>query len=1229
MRSLLLFLLLVQAALPLLALPETGGPCRVGPSLQKHIHGLYRQQPELEALHRKAEAQQQLDLQRFSALSDSEKKAPIYTIPVVFHVMTWQSDNGNDGYVTDAKIHEALEIVNREFNAQNGVFDDIVPAFAGIVADPRIEFVLAQRDPDGNPTSGITRDVTIHTYNGLWSYPELKRVNSWPHDKYLNVWVVQSSDGSNGSAWAYLPSQVDEGSGLEDLDGIVISTWALGATTPGYHSILTHEIGHSLNLRHTWGPGTHGSAEACSEDDGVSDTPNCSGTSGCDTSASTCGSLDMVQNFMDYAKCPIAFSQGQVTRMHAALNSQVALRNQLWTQNNLVDTGIVGSQVRASFLASGKRITPNESVDFTDRSVSGSSAITSWSWSFPGGSPSAHNGATPPPITYAEAGAYDVVLTVNTASGATHQTHRRRYIQVSDDLAMHPGTALIHKGTFTDAQPTRYYDHDVDHTLTAYPRDNGQMLRFSFAEFRLADSDQLRIYDGTSTSAPLIGTYTGSNSPGVIRATNASGAITFWFIANGSGNHRGWEAGFDYVDDTTFIMQSGTFSTGSGVFVDPGLHGNYGVEYNETMTLSPSEAGKMLRVVFTSFMMEDVDENCEYDYLEIYDGTGTSSPAIGTFCSAGSPGIITASNAQGALTFRFVSDNNRTGPGWSGFITLEDPGGNEYLMKNGQETTSGGIFLDGGKYADYSDDTNQTLTFHPQSADQKLRVTFASFLMEGDDADCEYDTLEIFDGTNTSATKIGTFCNSNSPGVVSASDSNGSGALTFRFLTDDNTTGPGWSSLIEQVDTDATQVYTMQSGTVQAESGIFIDSGRYGSYANDENRVMTIVPPSGNPLTFTFGAFSMEPSDRTCLYDYLEIYDGTDTSAPLVGTYCNISSPGKVTATNPSGALTFRFVSDDNTIGHGWAAHFSTEAGPPNQSPVVSITAPADGATYEVGDAVSFAGSADDAEDGDLAASLSWSSSRDGVIGSGASFSVSTLSEGIHVITASVSDSAGATESDSVTITVEMGSGIPVIGNGQTIEGLSASQDEWLYFRMIVPENTRDLTFEISGGFGDADLYTRLGAQPTRNDWDCRPYSNGNNETCTVANPSAGEYFIGIRAYNSFGNLQLTASYQIDTRQGFTETDLAAAHGDWLHFTIEIPAGASQLDIDIEGGSGDADLYVRNGAQPTKDDWDYRPYIGGNRESVDVASPQAGTWHVSLRGYNAFSGVTLTVYYEP
>ena len=93
--------------------------------------------------------------------------------------------------------------------------------------------------------------------------------------------------------------------------------------------------------------------------------------------------------------------------------------------------------------------------------------------------------------------------------------------------------------------------------------------------------------------------------------------------------------------------------------------------------------------------------------------------------------------------------------------------------------------------------------------------------------------------------------------------------------------------------------------------------------------------------------------------------------------------------------------------------------------------------------------------------------------------------------------------------------------------GLGASTGGWVYRSVTVPAGATSLVAQITGSNGDADLYVRAGSQPTTTSYDCRPYLNGSNETCTISSPSAGTWHIGIRAYSTFSNVDLSVSYSI------------------------------------------------------------------------------------------------------
>jgi len=260
----------------------------------------------------------------------SNKSNENILIPIVFHVV---HNNGEEN-ISDAQIHESILQLNEDFAALNPELSDVHPNFTSFIADVGFEFKLAELDPTGEPTTGINRIQSDLTYNG--SDLALKQLIQWDPTMYLNIWVVYSSDGGNGSAFAYYPADV-EGSG-SIYDGVVSSYWAVGRTETAvwsHYKILTHEIGHWANLKHTWGDQSgNQSYQGCSFDDGVDDTPNTIGNSGCDLESSSCDSQDNVQNYMDYSNCSNMFTNGQKTRMLASLNSEVGGRSNLWTPEN-------------------------------------------------------------------------------------------------------------------------------------------------------------------------------------------------------------------------------------------------------------------------------------------------------------------------------------------------------------------------------------------------------------------------------------------------------------------------------------------------------------------------------------------------------------------------------------------------------------------------------------------------------------------------------------------------------------------------------------------------------------------------------------------------------------------------------------------------------------------------------------------------------------------------------
>src|SRR3989338_115186 len=408
---------------------------------QEHLHcgtdemhqQLFQQHPEYNAGIQNAHEQLQAFTSEYLQAAHP-KSGAAYIIPVVFHVI----HNYGDENISDAQIFDAVEQVNIQFRKLNADTSEIVSAFQSIAADAQIEIRLAQIDPDGNCTNGITRTPSLLSYIGDHA---VKSLIQWPPDKYLNIYVCIGAAGLAGHA--LMPLVADT---IPEWDGIVMQHSYVGTIgTSDYfrRTVLSHEIGHYLNLQHIWGgnnvPGFPylpvGAAGNCAYDDDVLDTPNTIGWASCNMNEYSCGELENVQNYMDYAYCARMFTEGQKQRMHAALNSPIANRNNLWQPANLAATGTDSTNVvlcAALFKAEKRIVCIGDPVDFTDISFHG---VTDRLWNFEGGNASDLTTEVTS-VTYAAEGTYDVTLEVSNGTDTVELT-------LTDYITVIPATGAL------------------------------------------------------------------------------------------------------------------------------------------------------------------------------------------------------------------------------------------------------------------------------------------------------------------------------------------------------------------------------------------------------------------------------------------------------------------------------------------------------------------------------------------------------------------------------------------------------------------------------------------------------------------------------------------------------------------------------------------------------------------------------------------------------------------
>ena len=218
-----------------------------------------------------------------------------YRIPVVVHII---ESNSGTGSVPDSRVYSQIEILNEDFQAIAG--SNGAPG-----TDAQIEFYLATEDPNGNPTTGITRSTNTTWFNDGGAY---YNTLAWDTDRYLNIYT-----NSGGGALGYVPALPQSGIAGSNSDRVVILYSTFGRNAPyspfNLGRTVTHEVGHYLGLEHTFSGG-------CSNAES-------SPTFGCPGSRTSCGSQAPIHNYMDYSDdiCMNQFTPEQSNRMRCSLLS--------------------------------------------------------------------------------------------------------------------------------------------------------------------------------------------------------------------------------------------------------------------------------------------------------------------------------------------------------------------------------------------------------------------------------------------------------------------------------------------------------------------------------------------------------------------------------------------------------------------------------------------------------------------------------------------------------------------------------------------------------------------------------------------------------------------------------------------------------------------------------------------------------------------------------------------
>lgn len=441
-----------------------------------------------------------------------------FDVPVVFHVI---HDYGSE-YVSDNEIYACVADMNQVYSGRNADTVGIIPPFTGNIPGTNIPykiksnivFHLATKDPQGNPTHGITRRRSYLSYNA----GDEAKFDQWPPDSYINIWLVRTFSGAHtgAAAYAYPPSSA---SNIPSADGVITL-----ASYLNYSHTIPHEVGHVLNLQHPWG-NTNNPEVACGND-GVDDTPPTKGhlSTGCVASAlydTTCTKgytktytaaqsmalfgdathllvnyPDTVnaQNIMDYTYCARMLTYQQGLRMRAALQSSTAGRNNLISQQNLTNTGALAPFPDLVPIADFSTSVPFVCADgdtysmFTNRSWNDTLISAAWTFSNGASHPTSTSMNNVSGLTFTEPGWVTVSLTATGNGTGSNTITKKNILYAADPNAVKPsGNIMSFEDSARRSKWPLFNYYNTDHkweTVSNTGVDDNYSVRFTNVDSR-------------------------------------------------------------------------------------------------------------------------------------------------------------------------------------------------------------------------------------------------------------------------------------------------------------------------------------------------------------------------------------------------------------------------------------------------------------------------------------------------------------------------------------------------------------------------------------------------------------------------------------------------------------------------------------------------------------------------------------------------------------------------
>ncbi|XP_058537778.1 cubilin isoform X1 [Neofelis nebulosa] len=427
-----------------------------------------------------------------------------------------------------------------------------------------------------------------------------------------------------------------------------------------------------------------------------------------------------------------------------------------------------------------------------------------------------------------------------------------------------------------------------------------RVIQLKFSDFDVVPStfcsqDYLAIYDGSNISNPLLGKFCGSILPPNIKSNNNSMLLVF--KTDSFQTARGWKTTFH---QTLGPQQGcGGYLTGSSdTFASPDSDSNGRYDKNlNCVWFIVAPVNKVIKLTFKTFALEAPSsaQRCIYDYVKLYDGDSENANLAGMFCGSTVPAPFISSG--NFLTVQFVSDVTVERQGFNATYTIVDmPCGGTYNATWTPQSISSPNSSD-------PEIPFSTCTWVLEAPPhQQVKITVWALQLHP--RDCDQNYLEFQDSPERDGNPGIQFCGRNASAIPTFYSSASTAIVVFKSEVLDRNSRVGFTYQIAGCNRE----YNKAFGNLKSP-------GWPDNYNNNMDCTVTLTAPQNHTISLFFHSFGIEDSSE-CTHDFLEVRNGSDSSSPLLGTYCGTLQPNPIFSQNNE--LYLRFKSDGATSGLGY-----------------------------------------------------------------------------------------------------------------------------------------------------------------------------------------------------------------------------------------------------------------------------------------------------------------------